>query len=247
MNTTASRTPGVFLTAEWRYLTMLNYEIDSAALAPFVPTGTELDVWNGKTYVSVVGFLFENTRVGGIPIPFHRSFEEVNLRFYVRQKTGEGWRRGVVFIKELVSRKAVALIARKFYSENYHALPMAHRIEKSGEEIKSVTYSWRLSGRENCLKVAVSGCVRPPREDSLPEFITEHYWGYARQRDRSTVEYRVEHPRWCIWENAAAELCCDAASLYGESFREILNRPSASAFLADGSEVKVYRGAMLTA
>src|SRR5471032_1969443 len=126
--------PPVFLTAEWRHLAMLNYEVDSKLLAPFVPHGTELDYWNGKTFVSVVGFLFQRTHVLGIPIPFHRNFEEVNLRFYVRRKADDGGRRAVVFIKELVPRSAIAFVARKFYNENYIALPMSHWIEKVQED-----------------------------------------------------------------------------------------------------------------
>jgi uncharacterized protein len=114
MSTTKSGPAKVFLTAEWRYLAMFNYEIDPAVLAPFVPLGTELDVWYGKTYVSLVGFLFQNVRIGGIPIPFHLNFEEVNLRFYVRRKADDGWRRGVVFIKELVPRRAIAFVAQNF-------------------------------------------------------------------------------------------------------------------------------------
>ena len=78
--------PRPFLTARWRYLAMLNYEVPPEALAPLVPAGTELDSWQGKTFVSVVGFLFLDTRVLGIAIPGHRDFEEVNLRFYVRRK-----------------------------------------------------------------------------------------------------------------------------------------------------------------
>jgi uncharacterized protein YqjF (DUF2071 family) len=231
----------VFLTAEWRCLAMLNYEIERTALAPLVPAGTELDFWNGKTFVSVVGFLFRDTRVCRIPIPFHRHFEEVNLRFYVRRKA-DGWRRGVVFIKELVPRKAIAFVARKFYNENHLALPMWHRIEKFHEEIKSASYFWRYNGRENYLKVITRGAARPLVDGSLQEFITEHYWGYARQRDGSTMEYAVEHPRWRIWETQTAEFHCDVAGLYGENFCQILNRPPASAFLADGSEVKVHKG-----
>jgi uncharacterized protein len=179
----------VFLTAEWRYLAILNYEIEPDALLPLVPSGTELDFWNNKTYVSIVGFLFQDTRVSGIPIPFHRHFEEVNLRFYVRRKVEDGWRRGVVFIKELVPRTAIAFIARKFYNENYVALPMSHRIEKFQEEIKSAAYFWRFNGLENYLKVVTRGNAQPLVDGSLQEFITEHYWGYVKQHDNSTVEY----------------------------------------------------------
>ena len=237
--------PRIFLTAEWRHLAMLNYEIEPAVLAPFIPTGTELDFWNGKTFVSIVGFLFLKTRVRGIPIPFHRNFEEINLRFYVRRKADDGWRRGVFFIKELVPRSAIAFIARKFYNENYIALPMSHRIETIQEDIKSVSYSWRFKGREDFLKLAVHGQAQPLAAGSIQEFITEHYWGYARQRDGSTMEYRVEHPPWRIWESRTAEFDCDAASLYGEAFRECLGRPPSSAFLADGCEVKVFGGVRL--
>jgi uncharacterized protein YqjF (DUF2071 family) len=235
----------IFLTAEWRHLAMLNYEVDSAILASFVPHGTELDFWNGKTFVSLVGFLFQRTRVCGIPIPFHRNFEEVNLRFYVRRKADDGWRRGVVFIKELVPRTAIAFVARTFYNENYVALPMSHQIEKSREEIKSVSYFWRFGGKENHIKVTTGGTAQLLVEGSEQEFITEHFWGYAKQRDGSTLEYRVEHPRWRVWETQATELHYDVAKLYGEKFRDPLNRPPSSAFLADGSDIKVYKGVKL--
>jgi uncharacterized protein YqjF (DUF2071 family) len=241
-----SRPARVFLTAEWRYLAMLNFEIEPVALASFIPGGTELDFWNGKTYVSLVGFLFRKTRISGIPIPFHGNFEEVNLRFYVHRNADDGWRRGVVFIKELVPKRAVALVARKFYNENYVALPMAHRLEKNREEIKSVTYFWRSNRQKDFLKVVVRGQAQPLLGGSLQEFIAEHYWGYAKQRDGSTMEYRVEHPCWRIWETQAAECHCDAANLYGENFRGFLNHSPASAFLADGSEVKIYQGVKLT-
>ena len=221
---------------------MLNYETEPGTLAPFIPMGTALDFWDGKTYVSLVGFLFRQTRVRGIPILFHRNFEEVNLRFYVRRKADDGWRRGVVFIKELVPRRAVAFVARKWFNENYCALPMAHRIEKVQEGTKSASYFWWPNGRENSLRVTVRGLPRPPVDGSLPEFIADHYWGYAKQRDGSTMEYRVEHPRWRIWETAAAECHCDAADLYGEPFCELFSHPPAFAVLADGSEVKVYQG-----
>src|SRR3954468_20670393 len=121
--------PRIFLAAEWRYLAMLNYQVDPAILHPHLPRGTELDIWNGRHYISLVGFRFLNTRVLGVPIPFHRNFEEVNLRFYVRRKGPEGWRRGVVFIAEIVPRFAIAAVARLFYNENYVALPTRHKLD----------------------------------------------------------------------------------------------------------------------
>jgi uncharacterized protein YqjF (DUF2071 family) len=237
--------PKEFLAAEWKHLAMLNFEIDPSLLAPFVPSGTELDWWNGKLLISVVGFLFLNTRVFGIPIPFHRNFEEVNLRFYVRHKAEDGWRRGVVFIKEIVPRTAIALTARAFYNEPYIALPMSHRIVSEVSLVRSVNYSWKFGGRQNCLALATRGEAQPLREGSEAEFITEHYWGYNAQKDGSTLEYQVEHPRWRFYDVTDARLECDVAGLYGERFCDSLNRKPSSAFLAEGSAVTVRQGRRL--
>ena len=236
-----------FLTAEWRHLAMLNFEIDPKVLHPFVPAGTELDDWRGRTFVSVVGFMFLNTRVFGVAIPWHRDFEEVNLRFYVRRKTSDGWRRGVVFVKEIVPRIAIALTARLVYGENYVAVRMHHHIELESGSVwpHSVSYSWWFRGRENRLELTVGGAPVEPPEGSDAEFITEHYWGYARRRGGCTMEYRVEHPRWRVSRAAAARLDCGVAGLYGSQFVEFLQAAPASAFLAEGSEVTVFRGTLL--
>ncbi len=225
---------------------MLSYEVPPAILRPFVPPGTELDAWNGKTFASMVGFLFLDTRVRGIGVPFHRDFEEVNLRFYVRRQGPEGWRRGVVFVKEIVPRLAVAGLARLLYGERYVALPMRHAI--AGDPARdgmSVAYGWRWRGRWNGIGATVSGDPQEAAPGSEEEFITEHYWGYATQRGGGCVEYQVEHPRWRVWTLQWPELDCDVAGLYGEAFAGPLAAAPSSAFLADGSEVAVYPGRRL--
>ena len=238
-----------FLTARWRYLAMLNYEVPPEILAPFVPRGTELDSWQGKTFASIVGFLFLDTRVRGVAIPGHRNFEEVNLRFYVRRKAEDGWRRGVVFVKEIVPRLAIAATARLLYGEKYVALPMRHSI--TGDPARGglyVTYGWQLRGgrgRWNGIGAMVSGVPQEALPGSEEEFITEHYWGYSSLRGGGTAEYKVEHPRWRVWSLVRPVLDCDAASLYGERFAGPLAGEPSSAFLADGSEVAVYSGVSL--
>jgi uncharacterized protein YqjF (DUF2071 family) len=227
---------------------MLNYEIDPKALAPLVPAGTELDSWQGRTYVSLVGFRFLDTRVLGIPIPLHRNFEEVNLRFYVQRKAEDGWRRGVVFVKEIVPRFAIAFVARWLYNENYVALPMRHELRSAAADpscVESVAYAWHAGGREHRLSLAGAGAPQPLVPGSEAEFIAEHYWGYTRQPDGGTVEYKVEHPPWRVATAARAELDCDVRSMYGDRFAEALGRPPSSAFLADGSAISVSHGSRL--
>lgn len=237
-----SHTPR-FLTAEWRNLAMLNYAIAPAALAGRVPAGCELDFWNGRTFVSVVGFQFLHTRVLGLPIPFHQHFEEVNLRFYVRRKVEGTWRRGVVFIRELVPRRAIAWVARCVYGENYSALPMRHLIERSSHDgTLGVSYEWRRGGTWEGLTVHAQGAAVLPPEDSEAAFITEHYWGYVRRSPTHTVEYQVTHPRWRVWHAVSTNFICDVASLYGPAFVEPLAGAPSSALIADGSAVVVCKG-----
>jgi uncharacterized protein YqjF (DUF2071 family) len=237
-------TPGRFLTAEWRNVAMLNYEVDPSLVRPFVPAGTELDFWNAKTYVSLVGFRFLGTRVFGIPIPFHGDFDEANLRFYVVRLEGREVKRGVVFIREIVPRWAVAKIARTVYNENYVALAMSHRINhcESGVEAE---YAWRSRGKWSKIRLATSGAAILPAEGSQEQFIAEHYWGYTAQRNGGCLEYRVEHPPWRVWPSHDAKFEGEMEELYGRDLAAVVTRQPSSAFLAEGSPVTVYRGRRL--
>jgi uncharacterized protein YqjF (DUF2071 family) len=237
------------LTAEWRYLLMLNYEVDPAVLDPLVPAGTRLDLWEGRALASMVGFLFTKTLVSGLPIPFHRAFEEVNLRFYVQRETPHGARRGVVFVKELVPRPAIAGVARWVYGENYVALPMRHTIETVDGRLRRdglVEYAWRFQGRLNRMGGLASGDPQPLRRGSEEEFVAEHYWGYTRRGPAATGEYRVEHPAWQARSVTQPYLLCNLAALYGQAFEPFLRRRPRSAFLAEGSPVAVYPGENFT-
>jgi uncharacterized protein YqjF (DUF2071 family) len=236
----------VFLTAEWQHLAMLNYEVDADCLLPFVPAGTEIDRWEGKVFISLVGFQFLKARLFGfLPIPLHSNFEEVNLRFYVRRREKDEFRRGVVFIREMVPRRAIAFVARTFYNENYVALPMAREIRSVDDDGLKVTYRWQSKKRWSEISLETDGAAELPVEGSVEQFITEHYWGYAAQPDGSCVEYRVTHPSWKVWQASASAFDGDMAEFYGEKIAAVLRRKPDSAFLAEGSAVTVMRGRRL--
>lgn len=230
------------MTGEWRYLAMLNYVVDPALLLPYVPQGTQLDTWHGSHYVSVVGFLFRDTKLLGLPIPLHRQFEEVNLRFYVRRVDHGVVKRGVTFVKEIVPRRAIAFVARLAYNEPYVALPMRHVIgSASGEHATpdKIEYSWRHRTGWSRISVEPTGMAREIDAGSEEEFITEHFWGYTRQRDGGTVEYEVAHPRWLVWQVASASLSGNLAELYGPELGAAVSAAPRSAFLAEGSGIVV--------
>jgi uncharacterized protein len=232
----------VFLSAEWQDLVMLNYAVDPSLLAKYVPPGTELDSFDGKIYVSLVGFRFVSTRLfGTLPLPFHEDFVEVNLRFYVRRDHPDGDRRGVVFIREIVAKWAIVQVARFAYGENYVRRGMRHSIVTNGTGV-TAEYQWQVGRRWCRLWAEASGEPRQPEDGSLEQFITEHYWGYAAGRKGSCVEYQVSHVPWRVWSSPPARsgFGGDATSVYGRDLAAVLRRPPDSVFIADGSPVIVY-------
>jgi uncharacterized protein YqjF (DUF2071 family) len=248
----ADRPPSraVFLSAEWKNLAALNWRVDPSLLRRHRPAGTELDYFDGATFVSVVAFQFLRTRLLGWPIPFHVNFPEMNLRFYVKRQAPEGWRRGVVFIKEIVPRRAIAWVANTFYSENYEAIPMTGKVRTSlaeGGPILSAIYSWKLGQKWGQLAMTGRGVPAFPETGSEAEFIFEHYWGYAAKNRVMSVEYQVDHPRWRVWSDAALELEAEFSRLYGAEFAASLDSPPSSILLAEGSPILVRRPSMIKA
>jgi uncharacterized protein YqjF (DUF2071 family) len=218
---------------------MLNYIVEPTLLLPLVPPGTELDYYRGTTFVSLVGFLFLDTKLVGLPIPRHRNFEEVNLRFYVRRRSADTWRRGVCFVREIVPRQAIAIVARTFYGERYMALPMKHDVVQENGMI-SVEYGWRRGLKWESLSMTGSGEPVTVAAGTHEEFIVDHHWGYTSVA-RGLSEYHVEHPRWRIWPAMMWELQSNIADLYGSEFVETLTAKPTSAFIAEGSFVSVFR------
>jgi uncharacterized protein len=233
----------VFISAEWRDLVMLNYEVEPGLLNRHVPPGTVLDSFQGRTYLSLVGFRFCHTKLlGCFPVPFHSNFDEVNLRFYVRGKERcDEDRRGVVFIAEVVPMRAIAATARIVYGENYKHFPMRHRIETEGVS-RTAEYQWQLGEQWCGLSAQTVGPPAYPQVGTLEQFITEHYWGYATRRSGGSVEYHVSHAPWQVWATANAGFEGDARTLYGDDLANVLQRRPDCAFVADGLPVIVFRG-----
>jgi len=234
-----------FLQAKWTNLLMLNYEVDPEVLKPYLPFATVLDLWEGKALVSMVGFLFEDTKVLGVKWPFHINFEEVNLRFYVRHFDGEKWKRGAVFISEIVPKPAISIIANTLYKEHYSALPIRHTAMEVDDKHTQFLYEWKLNGKWNKLGAIVSNHFEDTQPGSPEEFIFEHYWGYNIWSDAVTMEYQVEHVSWQVAGVKEPVFEADIAALYGEVFVPFLSVKPYSAFFAKGSDVVVRVGSKI--
>jgi uncharacterized protein len=233
-----------FLKAEWRKLALANYAIDASLLTKYLPAKTELDLWNGTCYLSLVGFMFLNTSIKGFKIPYHINFEEINLRFYVKHRDAKGeWRRGVVFIKEIVPKPALTFVANTVYKENYQTLPTTHHWEFSGSHWK-VGYQWKYK-KWNSFNVEASSVAIPIMEGSEEEFITEHYWGYTKINNTKTSEYEVQHPRWEVYPISNYQIDVEFGNVYGQEFDFLKSEKPLSVFLAEGSEISVKSGRLI--
>ena len=232
-----------FLTAEWRKLIMANYEIDPGILKKYIPGGTELDRWNNKYYVSLVGFMFLKTKLRGISIPFHANFPEVNLRFYVRYRSGNAWKRGVVFINEFVPKPAITFVANSLYKERYATCAMKHKWEIAEQLI--IGYYWKKNNKWHKLEVVADPKLTEIKPGGEEEFITEHYWGYSSVDKNKTGEYEVAHPRWNIYPIENYDIDCDFKKLYGNDFEILDHLQPASVFLAEGSPVTIFTNKIL--
>lgn len=231
------------MTAEWRNLIFANYAIDRRVLEPLVPYGTELDEFEGVCYGSLVGFYFQKVKMlGQISVPFHREFEEFNLRFYVRRKTATGWKRGVVFVKEIVPKMAITLVARTLYGEPYATHPMRHSWQTNGAK-QQISYEWKVGPAWNYIRVNADSGGHALIPNSEEAFITEHYWGYTGRGAGRTSEYEVVHPQWNIHPVTDYDIHCDVPTLYGATFAPFFEQAPHSVFLADGSAVAIKSGA----
>jgi uncharacterized protein YqjF (DUF2071 family) len=230
----------VFLKGRWENLIMCNYEVDPKILLPHLPPYTELDTFNNKTLVSVVGFMFSDTRVFRLRWPYHTNFEEVNLRFYVKRFDGEVWKRGVVFVSEIVRSPIIAFMANSLYNEHYSATQMTHaNIMRDNETL--ISYSWMHRKNWNKISVVANTSMIDIMPGTEEEFIFEHYWGYNKYNANTTIEYAVEHKRWQVQQVKEWKLDCDVEALYGKEFVPFLSATPTSVLLAKGSEVVIRK------
>ena len=246
------------LTADWRNLLLINFHVPTDLIQRLAPPGTEPDTYEGKSYLSIVGFRFDKVRLFGLPIPGHTNFPEINLRYYVRRMVAGEVRRGVVFAREIVPRHAVAIVANYLYNESYITRPMRSENQIAGAKLAqgdTLSYSWKTAPHrlrfsktaadQNRLSAQVAAPLALPAPGSLDEFIIEHYWGYTAGRDGCTREYQVAHIPWSIAPARNVTWNCDVAANYDLPFAELLTAPPTSAIIAEGSPIQVFRGARL--
>ena len=230
-----------FLRAVWSNLCLVTYQVDDEILSPRLPPGFRLDKLDGHAFVSLVAFDFLQTRVKGIAWPWHVNFPEINLRFYVVAPDG---RRGVMFIRELVPRPAIAWIAKAIYNEPYAATWMRSAVEKTPERIE-VVHNWRWRGEDHRLRVTSRIQSRMPEQGSVEHFFKEHQWGFGVTHRGATLAYEVRHPHWEVHDVLDYDVQSNLGQLYGDEFAQLQHATPFSVVHAVGSAVEVHPHATL--
>jgi len=228
----------IFLKANWENIIMANYLVPKSLLLPYLPKGIELDLFENNAYISLVGFMFKNTKLFNIPIPYFGTFEEINLRFYVKRKNNEVFNRGVVFINETVPYKIVAYLANKLYNESYSTVRTKHEWSFTNE-LKKIEYQWQVNKDWNRIYVEANTTSNTFVAGSLEEFIYEHYYGYAKVDKQETEEYKIHHPSWKVNTVLQSDINCDFKAMYGNDFGYLNTIKPHSVFIAEGSGVEV--------
>jgi uncharacterized protein YqjF (DUF2071 family) len=232
-----------FLTARWVDLLMLNYQVAPELLAPYVPHGTSLDFFEGKTYLSLVAFWFREAKLfGKILAPFHREFPQINLRFYVRRPTEADDRLGVVFITEIVQKRMIALVAHAAYGEHYLCRSVKTRGVR-GSEKRALEYGWQSENSWcNLAADGISSATCIPSPGTLEHFLVDRYWGYTARPNGGCMEFNVVHPTWKVSHCSDAAFLGDPTLEYGPEIANVLRGKPSAAFVVDGSPVTVCNG-----
>jgi uncharacterized protein YqjF (DUF2071 family) len=234
-----------FLRANWLRMASANYEVDPVILKKYLPFGTELEAHNGKHYVSLVAFRYCQTRLLNVPIPFHRMFEEINLRFYVKREVQPGvWRSEVAFTKLFFPKTALTLVAKYVYKENYETVKMLHEWKEDDKHL--ITNYGLKNGDWHNFDLVTSKEAVPVLPGSDDEFFLKHYWGTSQINSDSCTLYKIEHPEWQKHVVMDSEINFDFGSIFGEEFAHLTHTEPDSIQLFDGSEVIVYRKKILT-
>lgn len=234
----------VFLTADWRRLISANYVVSPEIMWKHVPEGTELELFNGQCFVSLVAFRYSDTRLLSVRVPFHTMFEEINLRFYVRRKIAPNqWRSEVAFTRLFFPKRALTMVAKQIYKENYQTFKMKHFWSEVDDKLK-VSYALK---KDSWHSFDVTSEKEPEKikPDSYEDFFSKQFWGTSQIDSKSCTIYEIEHPEWHTHRVIDWNVSFDFGEVFGPEFKHLSGEKPHSVHLFDGSEVIVNKRAII--
>jgi hypothetical protein len=223
------------MTASWKRLINMTYAVSPELLLPHVPAGVTLDCIDGKAFVGLVPFSFENVTMNRLRIPFHQSFPEINLRFYVKHRLG----RGVVFLRECAPKRAVVWLARKKYNEPYCCKKMKEKVRMFTDGTFSVAHSLWSNGIKNTVEVTARTTPVFPDKNSSAHYFKELELGFGIAHNKQTMLYRIHHPEWEVFPVVSYALNMNFGAVFGEKWAFLSAEKPLDVSLVKGSAVTV--------
>jgi hypothetical protein len=144
----------------------------------------------------------------------------------------------VVFVKEIVPKMAITLVANTLYKEHYQTMQMKHHWENKNDRLIT-TYQWKYQNNWNTFSIESDDKKLPIEKNTDAEFITEHYYGYTKIKPDKTFEYEVKHPSWEQYKVRDYKIEMDFSQMYGGDFAGLNEVEPNSVMLAEGSEASV--------
>jgi hypothetical protein len=174
----------------WLHVALLHWETDPGAARARLPTGVDLDLFDGRAYVGLVALTMDVALPGGLPVPFLGPFPELNVRLYTVDRHG---RRGITFCSMDAGRMLPAVAGRWAYG-----LPYRWADATATRRGQTVTYDlrrrWPGSDHPRC-RLTVRVGDRLARPSPLEEFLSARWvlhWAAAGQ----SWWCPVDHPPW---------------------------------------------------
>lgn len=184
----------------WR-VTFVHWPADPELVAPLMPLGTRVDVYDGAAWVGLVPFRIVGTRIGHGPgVPWLGTAPETNVRLHGVDETG---RRGVVFLSLDATRLAVVLGARLVFGLEYCWAEPRMR-EEAGRIDYSTRRRWPGHSGAGGRLVVRPGAVREPGRTTLADFLTARGGLYTRRLGR-TLYLPIQHEAWPLHNAALLE------------------------------------------
>ncbi|NQY79057.1 MAG: DUF2071 domain-containing protein [Candidatus Caenarcaniphilales bacterium] len=171
----------------WSNLIFIHQEVDPQSLMKIIPAPLELDLLDGKAYISFVPFKMKDIKVLDLPlIPYFSSILEFNLRTYVRYKGQKA-----VYFFSLDANKSLHIeVARLFFKLNYLKANIDYQPTKSIECI-------RYDDRDYQVRFNAKFNVDHKTEDhsDLSKWLTERY-SYLESKHGKVFQGKLEHSPW---------------------------------------------------
>ncbi|MDX2376963.1 DUF2071 domain-containing protein [Microbacterium sp. LRZ72] len=212
---------------QWGEVSFLHWRVEPARVAPMLPPGTRPDVFDGSSWVGLIGFMLSGHRFLPLPpVPVLGTFAEINVRLYSIDDNDE---RGVVFLSLDADRLLPVLAANALYGLPYTWSRVAAVRRGDTWRYRSV----RHTGGRVGTRFSVRG-LGEADDTPLAHHLTAR-WGFHEAVRGRTIYGRNIHSPWPLQRGRLLSLDDDLLEAAG--FEGLAASEPASVLVSPGAVV----------